>query len=173
MAQKEQLLSVMKKQASLAGFQTISTPALEYAEVLLGLGGETDKQVFKFTDNGGREVALRFDLTVPFARFVSEHFGNFYFPLKKRMQCGDVWRAEKPQKGRYREFAQFDLDIIGVDSLEADCETVVTFATILAHILKSPFTVHLGNRYIVSSILKGFFFRRYFERKRARDTYCS
>ena len=83
MAQKEQLLSVMKKQASLAGFQTISTPALEYAEVLLGLGGETDKQVFKFTDNGGREVALRFDLTVPFARFVSEHFGNFYFPFKR------------------------------------------------------------------------------------------
>ena len=84
------------------GFVPIDTPALEYTEVLLGKGGgETDKQMFRFQDNGGRDVALRFDLTVPLARFVSANTNSLAFPFK-RYHIQKVWRGEKPQKGRYR-----------------------------------------------------------------------
>ncbi|MFY7929158.1 MAG: ATP phosphoribosyltransferase regulatory subunit, partial [Oligoflexus sp.] len=86
---------------------------LEYSETLLGSGGnETDKEVYRFTDHGEREVALRFDLTVPFARYVAENFSELVFPFKK-VQIGNAWRGEKPQKGRYREFCQADIDIVG------------------------------------------------------------
>src|SRR3990167_3003494 len=109
---KQQMIATILDESRKAGFHPIDTPALEYTESLLGVGGETEKQVFRFLDNGGRDVALRFDLTVPFARFVTEHYGELTFPFK-RVQVGPVWRAEKPQKGRYREFYQCDLDIIG------------------------------------------------------------
>src|SRR5262245_34836419 len=114
MAARLQLIDAIRAEAALAGFAVIATPALEYAETLLGqAGGETDKEVYRFKDHGDRDVALRFDLTVPFARFVAENQGTLVFPFKK-LQMGDVWRGEKPQKGRYREFMQCDLDIIGV-----------------------------------------------------------
>ena len=78
------------------GFVPIDTPALEYSEILLRKsGGETEKQVFRFSDNGGRDVAMRFDLTVPLARFVAEHKSEIYFPFK-RYHLGKVWRGEKP-----------------------------------------------------------------------------
>jgi histidyl-tRNA synthetase len=94
------------------GFVPIDTPVLEYAEILLGKGGgETEKQVYRFTDHGGRDVALRFDLTVPFARFVAEHRGELAFPFK-RYHIAKVWRGENTQKGRYREFTQCDFDIV-------------------------------------------------------------
>jgi histidyl-tRNA synthetase len=104
------------------GFVPIDTPALEYAEILLGKGGgETEKQIYRFKDNGGRDVALRFDLTVPFARFVALHQGEITFPFK-RYHIAKVWRGENTQRGRYREFTQCDFDIIGSDSVSADFE---------------------------------------------------
>ncbi|MDE6774266.1 MAG: ATP phosphoribosyltransferase regulatory subunit, partial [Treponemataceae bacterium] len=104
------------------GFVPIDTPVLEYAELLLRKSnGETEKQVFRFADNGGRDVAMRFDLTVPFARFTAEHESELYFPFK-RYHMAKVWRGEKPQAGRYREFVQCDIDTVGSDSAAADCE---------------------------------------------------
>ncbi|WP_187152170.1 ATP phosphoribosyltransferase regulatory subunit, partial [Treponema endosymbiont of Eucomonympha sp.] len=102
------------------GFVPIDTPALEYAEILLRKSAsETEKQVFRFQDNGGRDVALRFDLTVPFARFVAEHAAELTFPFK-RYHIAKVWRGEKPQAGRFREFVQCDFDLVGSESASAD-----------------------------------------------------
>ncbi|MCL2128183.1 MAG: ATP phosphoribosyltransferase regulatory subunit, partial [Treponema sp.] len=107
------------------GFVPIDTPALEYAEILLGKGGgETEKQIYRFKDNGGRDVALRFDLTVPFARFTALHYAELCFPFK-RYHIGKVWRGENAQRGRYREFTQCDFDIIGSDSPAADFEILL------------------------------------------------
>ena len=104
------------------GFVPIDTPVLEYESVLLGKGGgETDKQIFHFEDNGGRKVAMRFDLTVPFARFLALHHDTLPIPFK-RYHIAKAWRGENPQKGRYREFIQCDFDIVGVDNAEADFE---------------------------------------------------
>jgi histidyl-tRNA synthetase len=107
------------------GFVPIDTPALEYAEILLGKGGgETEKQIYRFKDNGERDVALRFDLTVPFARFVALHQAELNFPFK-RYHIGKAWRGENTQRGRYREFIQCDFDIIGSDSPAADFEILL------------------------------------------------
>ena len=104
------------------GFVPIDTPALEYSEILFGKGGgETEKQVYRFRDSGDRDVALRFDLTVPFARFLAEHRAELIFPFK-RYHIAKVWRGENTQRGRYREFTQCDFDIIGSDTAAADFE---------------------------------------------------
>ena len=113
------------------GFVPIDTPALEYADILLGKGGgETEKQIYRFRDNGDRDVALRFDLTVPFARFVAQHQAELCFPLK-RYHIGKVWRGENAQRGRYREFTQCDFDIIGSDSPAADFEILLMIRAVL------------------------------------------
>ncbi len=156
MALRNRVIDVVREEAELAGFQAIGTPALEYAETLLGQGGEeTDKQTYRFKDNGDRDVALRFDLTIPFARFVAEHQGELTFPFRK-LQIGDVWRGENTQKGRYREFCQCDLDIIGVDTAAADAETLGVFQRILQKIDCGPFTMRVGNRKILSALIKKF-----------------
>ncbi len=140
--------------ATLAGFQAIDTPVLEYAETLLGTGGqETDKEVYRFQDHGEREVALRFDLTVPFARFVAENQADLVFPFKK-VQIGNAWRGEKPQKGRYREFCQADLDIIGVDTLAADVEVLSCILQNLERLVPGPFTMAIGHRVILSALIQ-------------------
>ncbi|MCL2763317.1 MAG: histidine--tRNA ligase [Treponema sp.] len=116
------------------GFVPIDTPALEYAEILLGKGGgETEKQIYRFTDNGERDVALRFDLTVPFARFVALHQAELVFPFK-RYHIGKVWRGENTQRGRYREFTQCDFDIIGSDSPAADFEILLIIHAVLLNL---------------------------------------
>ncbi|MDR0623100.1 MAG: histidine--tRNA ligase [Treponema sp.] len=107
------------------GFVPIDTPALEYAGILLGKGGgETEKQIYRFTDNGGRDVALRFDLTVPFARFIALHQGEITLPFK-RYHIAKVWRGENTQRGRYREFTQCDFDIVGSGSPASDFEILL------------------------------------------------
>jgi len=88
---------------------------------LLGKGGgETDKQVYRFLDHGDRDVAMRFDLTVPFARFMAEHVDELYLPFR-RYHIAKVWRGENTQRGRYREFMQCDFDIVGTDSGLCGC----------------------------------------------------
>jgi len=119
---KKAITNNLEKHFRSYGFVPIDTPILEYTEVLLGKGGgETDKQIFHFKDNGERDVALRFDLTVPFARFLAQHQSELSLPFK-RFHIDKVWRGENPQKGRYREFTQCDFDIVGVDNAEADFE---------------------------------------------------
>ena len=137
-----------------AGFRPIDTPALEYLETLVGTGNqETDKEIYRFTDHGDREVGLRFDLTVPFARFVAQNQANLQLPFKK-FQFGNVWRGEKPQKGRYREFCQADIDIIGVDSMLADVEVLSTVRNNLRRVMQRPFTICIGNRVVLSALIR-------------------
>lgn len=115
---KEKLIAVFERY----GFSPIETPTLEYASLLLGkYGAEADKLIYRFTDAGGREVGLRYDQTVPTARFIAEHREQLpvFF---RRYQLQNVFRAEKPQKGRFREFTQCDLDIYGTTSPIADAE---------------------------------------------------
>jgi len=134
------------------GFVPIDTPALEYAEILLGKGGgETEKQIYRFKDNGERDVALRFDLTVPFARYVALHKAELTFPFK-RYHIGKVWRGENTQRGRYREFTQCDFDIIGSDSAAADFEILYLIRTAL-HKLGLDITIHVNHRGLFNRFL--------------------
>ena len=113
------------------GFQPLQTPALEYLETLAGkYGEEGDKLLYRFQDHGERHVALRYDLTVPLARVVAEHRNEIQLPFR-RYQVAPVWRADKPQRGRFREFFQCDADIVGVNSAMADAETLITGLSVL------------------------------------------
>ena len=135
------------------GFVPIDTPVLEYSEILLRKSnGETEKQVFRFEDNGGRDVALRFDLTVPFARFTAEHKDELYFPFK-RYHIAKVWRGEKPQAGRYREFVQCDFDIVGSDSPSSDFEILSLMKASLKEIGVENVTIKVNHRGIFNRFL--------------------
>lgn len=108
------------------GFEPLDTPALEYMEILTGKAGENEKLMYHFEDQGKREVGLRYDLTVPLARFAAMHQNDIVMPFK-RYHIAPVWRAEKPQRGRFREFWQCDADIVGVNSTLGDAEALSTF----------------------------------------------
>lgn len=105
------------------GFVPLETPTIEFAETLTGKYGEEEKLIYKFTDRGGRELALRYDLTVPLARFVANNL-NLLNPTFSRYQLGQTFRGENPQAGRYREFTQFDFDTVGVKSAEEDAKII-------------------------------------------------
>lgn len=105
------------------GYEPIETPTLEPYSLFKGEIGEDEKLFYKFEDNGGREVMLRYDQTVPTCRYVATNQNSLIFPFK-RYQCQSVFRAENPQRGRYREFTQFDLDIFGVAGASADAEVI-------------------------------------------------
>jgi histidyl-tRNA synthetase len=129
---RRNIVEKIEKTCRAFGFVPIDTPALEYAEILLGKGGgETEKQIYRFTDNGGRDVALRFDLTVPFARFIALHQGDISLPFK-RYHIAKVWRGENTQRGRYREFTQCDFDIVGCSGPAADFEILLLMRNTLS-----------------------------------------
>ncbi|GHT79376.1 histidine--tRNA ligase [Spirochaetia bacterium] len=135
------------------GFVPIDTPALEYAGILLGKGGgETEKQIYRFTDHGGRDVALRFDLTVPFARFLAEHREELPMPFK-RYHIAKVWRGENTQRGRYREFTQCDFDCVGSDSAATDFEILLMMRNTLLAIGVGNVTIHLNHRLLFNRFL--------------------
>ena len=135
------------------GFAPIDTPVLEYAEVLLGKGGgETDKQVYRFTDHGGRDVAMRYDLTVPFARFMAAHLGELALPFK-RWHAAKVWRGENTQRGRYREFMQVDFDTVGTDSPSADLEILLLIRDSFLSLGLGGVKVHYGHRGVFNAFL--------------------
>ncbi|MEC7227513.1 MAG: histidine--tRNA ligase, partial [Candidatus Latescibacterota bacterium] len=151
---REQMIDAAKAVFRSYGFAPIDTPALEYSEILTGKGGEeSDKQMYRFTDHGGRDVALRFDLTVPFARFAAQHAQQLGLPFK-RYHVGPVWRGENTQKGRYREFYQCDFDTIGTDSNTSDIETALIIHDILAALGFERFKIHVNNRKILSGLLE-------------------
>jgi histidyl-tRNA synthetase len=135
------------------GFVPIDTPVLEYTEILLRKSnGETEKQVFRFEDNGHRDVSMRFDLTVPFARFTAEHKNELYFPFK-RYHIAKVWRGEKPQAGRYREFVQCDIDTVGSDSSSTDFEILNVMKSALNSIGVENITIHVNHRGLFNRFL--------------------
>jgi histidyl-tRNA synthetase len=151
---REKLTDIARQVYRSYGFSPIDTPALEYANILLGKGGdESDKQLFRFTDSGERDVAMRFDLTVPFARFAAEHSAEIGVPFK-RYHLGLVWRGEKPQKGRYREFMQCDFDTIGTTSNAADIETLLVIHDLLVKIGFERFTIRVNNRLVLNGLLE-------------------
>ncbi|MDR0597042.1 MAG: histidine--tRNA ligase [Treponema sp.] len=135
------------------GFVPIDTPALEYAEILLGKGGgETEKQIYRFTDHGGRDVALRFDLTVPFARYLAEHRADLALPFK-RYHIAKVWRGENTQRGRYREFTQCDFDTVGGDTAAADFEILLMIRQTLARIDAGDVRIRVNHRGLFNRFL--------------------
>jgi len=118
------VIETLKKVFESYGFEPLETPSLEYEEILMGkYGEEGEKLMYKFNDNGGRKVALRYDQTVPLARIASQYQNDLPTPLK-RYQIQNVWRSENTQKGRYREFLQVDVDTVGVYSPLADAEII-------------------------------------------------
>ena len=125
MIPREAIIETARRVYRSYGFSPIDTPALEHLEILTGKGSEeTDKQMYRFEDHGGRAVGMRFDLTVPLARFVAQHIQELGTPFK-RYQIANVWRGENTQRGRYREFMQCDFDTIGTTSTTSDIETLL------------------------------------------------
>ena len=136
------------------GFYPLDTPVIEYSEVLLAkAGGETEKQIYRF-EKGDNDLSLRFDLTVPLAKYVAKRSNELVFPFK-RFQTGKVFRGERPQKGRFREFYQCDIDVIGEEdlSLKYDSEVVNVIYDIFRKLNFGPFVIRINNR----KILGGFF----------------
>ena len=136
------------------GFYPLDTPVIEYSEVLLAkAGGETEKQIYRF-NKGDNDLSLRFDLTVPLAKYVSMRSNELVFPFK-RYQVGKVFRGERPQKGRFREFYQCDIDVIAEDELplKYDSEIINIIYDIFSKLNIADFTIRINNR----KILNGFF----------------
>lgn len=151
---REWMLEQARKVYRSYGFAPIDTPALEYTEILLGKGGmETDKQLYRFTDHGGRDVALRFDLTVPFARFAAQYIGQLGTPFK-RYHMGPVWRGENTQRGRYREFWQCDFDTIGTTANASDIETALVIHDLMRALGLERFEIHINNRLVLNGLLE-------------------
>lgn len=150
---RERLMETARRVFRSYGFSPIDTPALEYAEILTGKGGdESDKQLFRFKDAGERDVALRFDLTVPLARFAAQHSAELGMPFK-RYHIASVWRGENTQRGRYREFVQCDFDTIGTESNVADIETLLVIHDLLVSLGFDRFTIRINNRLILNGVL--------------------
>lgn len=153
MLKRQFVIDTMTSVFSLYGYDPIQTPAIEYAETILGkYGEEGDKLTYTFEDNGGRNIALRYDQTVPTARFVAANQGTLEFPFK-RYQVGPVWRADKPQRGRYREFVQCDIDIVGSTSIQADAEVAKVISDVFLKLNIKTFVIRMNSRKLIDQIL--------------------
>jgi histidyl-tRNA synthetase len=156
MLPREHMLEQARRVYRSYGYAPIDTPALEYTEILLGKGGaEADKQIYRFIDHGGRDVALRFDLTVPFARFAAQHIGKLGTPFR-RYHMALVWRGENTQHGRYREFMQCDFDTIGTSANAADIEVVLVINDLMLALGLENFRIHVNNRLVLNGLLEDF-----------------
>ena len=152
--QMERIMQVLRETYALYGFYPLDTPLIESSEVLLAKGGgETEKQIYRFT-KGDSDLSLRFDLTVPLAKYVAQHYGELTFPFR-RFQIGKVYRGERAQRGRFREFYQADIDVIGDGKLdiinEAEVPSIIykTFTSLGLE----RFKIRINNR----KVLNGFF----------------
>ena len=152
----DRILEIIRKNHAKFGFSPIDTPVIERTETLLAkAGGETEKQIYRF-NKGDNDLSLRFDLTVPTARFVAENFGQLQFPFK-RSQIGKVYRGERAQRGRFREFYQCDIDVIGRDTLSVnyDAEVIAVIYEIFRELNFGKFKIRINNRNITSGLLEG------------------
>jgi len=151
---KERMLRKVATVFESFGYAPLATPALEYAEILAGkCGEEGDKLLYRFEDHGGRKVAMRYDLTVPLARVLAQ-YGDLELPFR-RYQIGPVWRAEKPARGRFREFVQCDADIAGTTSLLADVEVIQVACRVLEALGVDGFRIRVSNRKVLGGLLEG------------------
>ena len=152
--QMERMMDILRRTYSLYGFTPLDTPVIEASEVLLAKGGgETEKQIYRF-QKGDADLALRFDLTVPLAKYVALHYNDLSFPFR-RYQIGKVYRGERAQRGRFREFYQADIDIIGDGKLDITNEAeipAIIYQTFTSLGLKR-FQIRVNNR----KILNGFY----------------
>ena len=151
----DHIRSVIEEVYRICGFIALDTPVIERADVLLAkAGGETEQQIYRFT-KGENDLALRFDLTVPLARYVSEHANELTFPFR-RSHIGKVYRGERPQKGRYREFYQCDIDIIGDGTLSLmnDAEIPSVINEVFTRLNFGPFVIRISNRKLVAGLLE-------------------
>jgi histidyl-tRNA synthetase len=154
MIPRERLIDTARRVYRSYGFSPIDTPALEYLEILEGKAGEeTSKQMYRFQDQGERWVGMRFDLTVPLARFAAQHISELGTPFK-RYHIGVVWRGENTSRGRYREFMQCDFDTIGTRSIAADIETVLVAHDLFRAIGFTDFSIRLNNRMVLTGLLE-------------------
>jgi histidyl-tRNA synthetase len=146
-------LGIIRKTFKLFGFEPLETPALEYQEVLLGkYGEEADRLVYTFKDKGGRDVALRYDQTVPSARVLAMYQQKLPMPWR-RYQIQNTWRAEKPQKGRFREFTQCDIDIFGTLSPLSDAELLTVGSALLKELGFKKYKIIINDRSILFDVL--------------------
>ena len=171
-AKRQYIIAIIKTNFEKFGFQPIETPSFENAETLMGkYGEEGDRLIFKILNSGDflnnidlnettnakqltpkiSEKALRYDLTVPFARYVVQHQNEIEFPFK-RYQIQPVWRADRPQKGRYREFYQCDADVVGSKSLWQEVELIQLYDSVFSELGLSGVTIKINNRKVLSGI---------------------
>lgn len=149
---RKYMMDTFKRVFESYGFEGMETPVLEFDEILTGkYGDEGDKLMYRFEDNGGRKVAMRYDQTVPLARFVAQYKNLLPIPFK-RYQIQNVFRAENTQKGRYREFMQCDIDTVGIDSALADAEIIATAVSTLQELGFKQFTVFINDRSVFEGL---------------------
>ena len=153
MMARNKILGIIKSVFEIHGFEPVETPSLEYYATLTGKdSGECEKLMYDFTDHGDRHIGLIYDLTVPISRFIAT-YPEIPKPFK-RYQIQRVWRAESPQKGRYREFYQCDIDIFGSYSMLADAEIVSIMSDATGKMGFTDFAVHINHRFILEGILE-------------------
>lgn len=151
----EQIKEKIEKTYQKFGFLPLDTPVLELSDVLLAkAGGETEKQIYRF-EKGDTDISMRFDLTVPLAKYVAKNYGNLSFPFR-RYQIGKVYRGERAQKGRFREFYQCDIDIIGDEELSVinDAELPSVIYTVFKELGFDDFTICMNNRKILNGLFE-------------------
>ena len=153
MIPREKLMEPARSVYRSYGFVPIDTPTLELSEILCGKGSdETDRQMYRF-QHGKHDIAMRFDLTVPLARFAAQHHNTLGLPFK-RYHIGNVWRGERPQAGRFREFAQCDFDTIGTTSIASDIETILVINDLMRAIGFENFIMRVNNRKVLNGLLE-------------------
>jgi histidyl-tRNA synthetase len=150
MTKRQEVIDKIRATFELYGFAPAQTPAFEYAELLDDNYGEEEKLIYKFEDLGGRRLALRYDLTVPLVRMVAMNQLSVPF---KRYCISRVWRFDRPQKGRYREFWQCDIDIVGVDSIKADSEVVSCAIDALESLGLADFKFKINSRKVLDDLM--------------------
>ena len=149
---REEIVSIIKRIYESYGFSPLATPALEYKEILTGYGEEANKQIYIFRDPDGLDIGLRYDLTSPLSRVIAQS-KNLEIPFR-RYQIQEVFRYDKPDKGRFREFLQFDIDTVGVSSVIADAEIISAMYQSLKALFVSGFKISINNRKILEETIR-------------------
>ena len=151
---RQYVVNILQEVFTSYGFEPLETPVLEYEEILAGkYGDEGDQLMYRFKDRGERNVAMRYDQTVPLARVVAQFQNELPTPFK-RYQIQNVWRAENTQKGRYREFLQCDIDTVGIDSPLADAEIIATAAAALEKLGFENYKIIINDRRVFSELVE-------------------
>ncbi|OGK19056.1 histidine--tRNA ligase, partial [Candidatus Roizmanbacteria bacterium RIFCSPHIGHO2_01_FULL_39_8] len=151
---REYVMNTFKKVFERYGYEPLETPALEYTNIFSGeLGEEAEKLFYRFKDKGGRDVMLKYEVMTPMCRAVAENVNSIVFPYK-RYQIQRVWRADKPQKGRYREFTQCDADTVGSDSVICDAEFIQMGIEALKELGFDKFRANISNRKFLNAVIK-------------------